>query len=102
MRMIPLAAVLLAAATLTGQASAVTFPNPTAPAMPGFVKAAAMQMEVSNATANLREKPTTKSKILAKLKKGTKVDVVEKVAGGKWTHVKVENMDGYISSNLLM
>ena len=102
MRTIYAAAVgLIVAAVLTGGASAGTFSTPAVPSMPAFQKIAAMQMAVSYTYANLREKPTTSSKLLAKLNKGTKVDVIEKVAGGKWAHVKVNNMEGYIATKLL-
>jgi hypothetical protein len=38
------------------------------------------------------------------LKQGTKVDVLETVAGlehGKWAHVKVGSQEGFIALNLL-
>ena len=97
-----LAAAWVAAAIMTGAgAQAATFPIAPVPAAPGFQVVANMQMVVAHSYANLREKPTTHSKLLVKLDKGTKVDVIEKVSGGKWTHVKVNNMEGYISTNLL-
>jgi len=100
MRISYIAAVGFAAAFMvTGGASAATISIPSAPTSPAFHTVADMQMIVAHAYAHLREKPTTSSKILATLNKGAKVDVVEK--GGKWTHVKANNMDGYISTNLL-
>jgi len=102
MRISYLAAVGFAAAVMaTSGAWAATLSMPAAPAAPALHTVADMQMVVSNAYAHLREKPTTKSKLLGTLNKGTKVDVVEKVEGGKWAHVKVNNMEGYISANLL-
>ena len=102
MRNSSLAAASVAVAfVISAGAQAATFPMPVAPAAPGFQVVASMQMEVAHSYANLREKPTTHSKLLAKLDKGTKVDVIEKVSGGKWTHVKVNGMEGYISTNLL-
>ena len=102
MRSSYLAAATIAAAIMTSVSVwAATFPVPPAPAAPGFQIVASMQMEVAHSYANLREKPTTHSKLLAKLDKGTKLDVLGKVSGGKWTHVKVNGMEGYISTNLL-
>jgi len=95
------AAIVAAAIMISAGAQAATFPMPPAPAAPGFLVVADMQMEVAHSYANLREKPTTHSKLLAKLDKGTKLDVLGKVSGGKWTHVKVNGMEGYISTNLL-
>ena len=40
-------------------------------------------------------------KNLTTLKKGAKVDVIEKVPGGKWAHVKTDKFDGYIALSLL-
>jgi uncharacterized protein YgiM (DUF1202 family) len=59
---------------------------------------------VAHSYAHLREKPTSHSALLATLKQGTKVEVLEKVAGtehGKWAHVKVGSQEGYIALNLL-
>jgi uncharacterized protein YgiM (DUF1202 family) len=95
------AASIAVAIMVSAGAQAATFPMLVTPTTPGFQVVASMQMEVAHSYANLREKPTTHSKLLAKLDKGTKVDVIEKVSGGKWTHVKVNSMEGYISTNLL-
>jgi Bacterial SH3 domain. len=51
--------------------------------------------------ANLRDKPSTSAKVLKKLTKGTKVAVLEKVAGGSWLHVKVGTLDGYVQAKLV-
>ncbi len=61
------------------------------------------EMTVSNSYgyANLRDKPSTSGKILDKLPEGTKVVVIEKVAGGTWVHVKAGDKIGYIKANLL-
>jgi uncharacterized protein YgiM (DUF1202 family) len=93
--------VLASSIVMAGAASAASISVPNVPAKPAFQTVADKQMVVSHPYANLREKPTTSSKLLGKLDKGTKVDVIEKVAGGKWTHVKVNNMEGYIATNLL-
>ena len=39
--------------------------------------------------------------MLKKLTKGTKVAVLEKVAGGSWLHVKVGTLDGYVQAKLV-
>jgi uncharacterized protein YgiM (DUF1202 family) len=102
MRYTSLAAVCAAAAIMIGtDAHATTVPLPPALPVSGLQVAANTQMVVAHSYANLREQPTTHSKLLAKLNKGTKLDVIEKVSGGKWTHVKVNGMEGYISTNLL-
>ena len=95
------AASVAAAILIISNASAATLRIPLVPAEPAVQTLATMEMEVAHSYANLREKPTTHSKLLAKLNHGTKVEVIEKVAGGKWTHVKVNGMEGYISTNLL-
>ena len=75
---------------------------PTIQPAPMYQTVADMQMKVwSHNSVHLREKPTTKSKILAKLKPGTTVTVVEKVRGGLWAHVTVNGMEGYIDSRLI-
>jgi uncharacterized protein YgiM (DUF1202 family) len=93
------ATVFLFAAPLT--ASAVTISVPQIAPASTAISVADTQAVVSHPYAHLREKPSTSSKILAKLNKGTKVEVIEKVEGGKWAHVKVNNLDGYIATNLL-
>lgn len=97
-----LAVGIIATGMLTAGVAHATFLMPAVPSMPALQTIAEMQMTVSSKYANLREKPTTSSKILEKLNNGTKVDVIGKVAGGKWAHVKVDNMEGYISTKLLM
>jgi uncharacterized protein YgiM (DUF1202 family) len=95
------AALALSALLVSGSTSAAMISPSGVPANPMLVTVAATQMMVSSSYAHLREKPTTHSKMLGTLDHGTKVDVVEKVAGGKWVHVKANGMDGYISANLL-
>jgi len=101
---------LSAVAPLAFAASAVLFAatadaaSPqTAPATTSVdvVRTADVTMVVSHSYAHLRKEPNTKSDVLATLKKGTKVDVIEKVAGGKWAHVKVDKFDGYVAISLL-
>lgn len=85
---------------MSGAASALTISVPQV-AHPAAIDIADTQAVVTHAYAHLREKPTTSSKLLGTLKKGTKLDVIEKVDGGKWAHVKVNNLDGYVATNLL-
>jgi uncharacterized protein YgiM (DUF1202 family) len=61
------------------------------------------EMTVSNSYgyANLRERPSASGKLLGRLPEGTKVVVIEKIAGGTWVHVKVGDKVGYIKTNLL-
>lgn len=56
----------------------------------GFVDASAL---------NVREKPTTQSKILNCLKRGTKVDIVKKE--GDWYKIKSGDKTGYVSSKYI-
>jgi uncharacterized protein YgiM (DUF1202 family) len=95
------AAVLLALSA--GTATAGIIAAPALPASGGYLSVAATTttMTVSHSYAHLREKPTTKSALLATLKHGTKVEVLEKVDNGKWSHVKVAGKEGYISTSLL-
>jgi len=80
----------------------MTVPMP--PVESSYLSVAAMQMTVTHSYAHLREKPTSHSALVATLKQGTRVDVLEKVAGiehGKWAHVEVGGQQGYIALNLL-
>ncbi|HEX9449645.1 MAG TPA: SH3 domain-containing protein [Dongiaceae bacterium] len=96
-----LATAALFASAVPQNASALSISAPQVAPASAAITVADMQAVVSHAYAHLREKPSTNSKILAKLNKGTKVDVIEKVEGGKWAHVKVNNLEGYIATNLL-
>lgn len=101
-KLLPAVAELALAAGIANGASAGSLSIPRFPSEPTYQTVADMQMKVwSNGSVNLREKPTTKSKILAKLKPGTPITVTEKVAGGLWAHVKVNGMEGYIDSRLI-
>lgn len=91
--------VLAAFVGYSASAATLQFPS-TSPGL-SYTTVAAMEMTVAGESANLREKPTTKSKLLQKLPKGTKVIVTETVADGKWAHVQVNGKDGYILLKLL-
>ena len=101
-KIVSLSAAALTAVLLAGAAQAA---SPQTPARPAGTSVSAttadVMMVVSHGTAHLRKDPNTKSPILATLKKGTKVDVMEKVAGGKWAHVKADKLEGYVAVSLL-
>ena len=84
-----------------GTASAGMISTTPAPAATSVFTVADTKMTVENpyGYANLRAKPTTSSKVLENLNKGTKVTVVEKV--GAWSHVKVGTTEGYVMTKLL-
>ena len=93
-------AIVIAAA---GTAAAGMISAPNLPVVSSAQTVADQEMTVSNSYgyANLRAKPSTSGKLLAKLPEGTKVVVIEKVAGGAWVHVKAGDKTGYIKANLL-
>jgi uncharacterized protein YgiM (DUF1202 family) len=101
-KIISISAAAITAALLTASAQAA---SPQAPAStgnaPAVVQTADVAMVVSHATAHVRKDANTKSPVLATLKKGTKVDVIEKSADGKWAHVKSGKVEGYIALSLL-
>ena len=95
------AAILLGLSAGTASAGIIATPDLSASGSYLTVAATTTTMTVSHAYAHLREQPTTKSALLATLKHGTKVEVIEKVDNGKWSHVKVAGKEGYISTSLL-
>jgi len=101
-KVLSLSAAAIAAAMLTtaAQAASPQTPAPTSSAQVS-IQTADVSMVVSHGYAHIRKDPNTKSPVLATLKKGTKVDVIEKVPGGKWAHVKTDKFDGYIALSLL-
>jgi uncharacterized protein YgiM (DUF1202 family) len=86
-----------------GTAAAGMISPPNLPVASLAQTVADQEMTVSNSYgyANLRAKPSTSGKLLGKLPEGTKVVVIEKVAGGAWVHVKAGDKTGYIKANLL-
>jgi uncharacterized protein YgiM (DUF1202 family) len=104
MRLATAAALALAvAASPLATASAGILSAPPLPAASAVLATADVEMTVSNSYgyANLRAKPSTSGKLLDKLPQGTKVTVIETVAGGTWAHVKVGGKEGYIQAKLL-
>jgi uncharacterized protein YgiM (DUF1202 family) len=100
-KLVSLSAIAFGALLFAGAADAASPQTAPAATSATIVHAADVTMVVSHSYAHLRKEPNTKSDILATLKKGTKVDVIEKVANGKWAHVKVDKFDGYIAASLL-
>jgi len=100
-KLVSYSAVALSAVLFAGAADAASPQSVPAAGGTTVVRTADVTMVVSHSYAHLRKEPNTKSDILATLKKGTKVDVIEKVAGGKWAHVKVDKYDGYVALSLL-
>ena len=92
-----------AIAVMLGSAAEAASPQTPTPATGAAMslRTANTAMVVSHATAHLRKSPNTKSPILATLKRGTKIEVIGKVAGGKWAHVRVNKHEGYIALSLL-
>jgi uncharacterized protein YgiM (DUF1202 family) len=101
-KIVSLSAAAIVATMLTTAAQAAS-PQTSAPAnsAPVSVQTANVTMVVSHGYAHVRKEANTKSQILATLKKGTKVDVIEKMPDGKWAHVKTDKFDGYIALSLL-
>jgi uncharacterized protein YgiM (DUF1202 family) len=100
-KLVSLSAMVLSAALFAGAADAASPQSTPAPTGAVTVNTADVTMTVNHAYAHLRKEPNTKSDIVATLKKGTKVDVIEKVAGGKWAHVKADKFEGYVAVSLL-
>jgi uncharacterized protein YgiM (DUF1202 family) len=100
-KLVSLSAMVLSAVLLAGAADAASPQTAPSTAVTTAVRTADVMMVVNHGYAHLRKEPNTKSDILATLKKGTKVDVIEKVAGGKWAHVKVDKFEGYVAASLL-
>ena len=99
-------ACLAVAVALTGwwaqPVAAAPSPPDRLPAPPGYSTVAAnAEMEVAGPYANLRAKPTTQSKLLAKLDHATKVEILGKVEHDRWYHVKANGTEGYIRADLL-
>ena len=100
-KLVTLSAMAIGAVLLATAADAASPQSAPATTSAVVVRTADMMMTISHSYAHLRKEPNTKSDILATLKKGTKVNVIEKVANGKWAHVKVDKFDGYVAASLL-
>ena len=83
----------VAAAPITGPVSGSTA------SQLHLAQAAGKQTSVRVKSAVLREGPSTKSKKVTSLPRGTKVQVLEQ--SGDWTKVRAGAREGYVSSTLL-
>jgi uncharacterized protein YgiM (DUF1202 family) len=93
-----LAAVVMASASVASvHAGMLTIP--VQPLHSGALLVADQEMTVAGNAVNLREKPSTKARVIIKLNAGTKVTAIG--ASGSWTHVKYLDLDGYVSSKFL-
>jgi hypothetical protein len=98
---VPLTIAVALAGMLAHGALAAPLAPGRPPAMTGLLAVADTQMEVAGAYANMRAKPTTQAKLLAKLNHATKVDILGKVEHDRWYHVKANGIEGYIRADLL-
>src|SRR5258707_6744172 len=98
-----LACAFVISVAAVGSAAAGVISPPNLPVVSLAQTVADQEMTVSNSYgyANLRDKPSAAGKILARLTEGTKVVVIEKIAGGTWVHVKAGDKVGYVKANLL-
>lgn len=80
----------VAAETVAAQAKAVA-----------IASTARTVMEVRGEHANLRSAPSTKARLIARLNRGTKVEVLARVSAGSWIKVKVGSREGYVKATLL-
>jgi uncharacterized protein YgiM (DUF1202 family) len=98
------APMLIAIAMLaSGTAAASPLSVPILPSSQRIIAVADTEMTVRSGggDVNLRLEPSTRSEVLDKLPRGTKVTVLNMVDGGKWVHVKVGDKEGYIARYLL-
>jgi uncharacterized protein YgiM (DUF1202 family) len=95
---IPVTALMGAAfATMASNLNAGVFRTPAQPMPSLYQTVAEKQMTVRAVNGvNLRK---TNGQVLAKLKHGTKVTVIG--ISSTWAHVRVGNMEGYVSSQFL-
>ena len=104
MRRIP---VIVAAISAIGAAAGNTSAGPmTALPIPierPILSVAYTELIVDNTYgyANLRDRPSTSGKIVARLPRGTTVLVMGKTRSGSWFHVRTGDRTGYIKANLL-
>jgi len=98
-----LACAFVISVAAVGSATAGVISPPDLPVASLAQTVADQEMTVSNSYgyANLRDKPSVSGKLVGKLPQGTKVVVIEKVAGGTWVQVKAGDKIGYIKANLL-
>ena len=88
-------AVLVAASLALAAATAHAARVPSPPAS-SIVRADLGPGTVSASKANFRTAPDTKSKVIQQLRKGAKLQVIEKTKDGEWVKVKVGDQTGYV------
>ena len=88
-------AVLVAASLALAAATAHAARTPSPPASP-IVRADLGPGTVSASKANFRTAPDTKSKVIQQLRRGAKLQVIEKTKDGQWVKVKVGDKTGYV------
>jgi uncharacterized protein YgiM (DUF1202 family) len=94
-----LTAAMALAACSQDQSSSAPVGTP-APAPVAAAPAPATQMAtVTATTANLRAAGNNRAHVIARLRRGTQVEVVE--SSGAWTHVRSGQNEGYIYSRSL-
>ena len=99
---LPISLLTVAAISLSGAAYAGILSAPKSlPVDQGYLTVSDMTMTVATSNSHVRAKPTTKSKLLTTLPKGSKVTVLEKVANGSWVHMRTGTIDGYMAVKLL-
>ena len=82
------------------QAGTISIPSGVTGALPSpYQTVADQEMTVAGTAVNLRAKPATSGKVLAKLNSGAKVTVVG--SSGSWSRVKYKTLEGYISTRFL-
>ncbi|MDZ5471909.1 N-acetylmuramoyl-L-alanine amidase [Bacillus sp. 31A1R] len=79
-----------------GSWSKVTYGKKTAWVASKYITYKAWSGYVSASTLNVRKSPTTKSSVVSKLKKGTKVKIVAQQ--GSWLQISYKNTKGWVSS----
>lgn len=97
---IALAASLVAAGSVFAGPIAVPS-SPPGSTLAMSVDDGTMTVTSGGGDVNLRLEPSTRSQVIDKLPRGTKVTVINMVDGGKWVHVKVGDKEGYIARYLL-
>jgi uncharacterized protein YgiM (DUF1202 family) len=96
-----LTAAMALAACSQDQSSAPPASASPAPAPVAAAPAPQSQMAtVSATTANLRASGSNRAHVIARLRRGTQVEVLE-AGGGAWTHVRSGQNEGYIYSRSL-
>jgi uncharacterized protein YgiM (DUF1202 family) len=95
-RMAAVSVVTLTMGLIGGLEAAALSVPPVAPHA-AYRPAAEMELRVVGESANLRERPSPSGRVLAELRRGTKVIVLEKVSPG-WARVRADDAQGYVDT----